>query len=63
MHVFMIFILALALLAVLGVLGAGLVQMVKGNDPQRSNKLMEYRVVFQGLALGLFALLLFAIRF
>lgn len=62
MHAFLIFVLALALAAVLGALGAGLVQMVKGNDPRRSNRLMEYRVVLQGLALGLFALLLFAIR-
>jgi Hypoxia induced protein conserved region len=61
MDVLMKFVLALALAAVLGVLGMGLVQMVKGNDPHRSNKLMEYRVVLRGLALGLFALLLLTI--
>jgi hypothetical protein len=61
MHVLAILVLAVALAAVLGVLAAGLVQMVKGNDPHRSNRLMEYRVVLQGLAIGLFGLLLFAI--
>jgi hypothetical protein len=62
MHAFVLGILALALAAVLGVLGAGLVQMVRGTDPHRSNKLMQYRVVLQGLALGLFALILFMVR-
>jgi hypothetical protein len=55
----MTFVVALALFAVLAVLGVGLVQMVRGNDPHRANRLMEYRVVLQGVALGLFAILLF----
>ena len=48
-----------AMLGVLGVLLAGMVGLVRGNStPQRSNKLMQYRVILQGVALALFALLL-----
>jgi hypoxia induced protein len=50
--------LPLAMLATLVVLGFGVVQMIRGGDPRRSNKLMQYRVVFQGLALLLFALMM-----
>ncbi len=44
------------MLATLAVLGIGMVNFVRGgNDPEasskRSNKLMMWRVVFQGLAL------------
>ncbi len=46
------------MLGVLGVLGAGMVGVVQGNDPVRSNKLMRWRVILQGIALALFALLL-----
>jgi hypothetical protein len=48
----------LAMLATLVVLGFGLVQLVRGGNPRRSNKLMQYRVLFQGLALLLFAFLM-----
>jgi hypoxia induced protein len=50
--------LPLAMLATLVVLGFGVVQMIRGGDPRRSNKLMQYRVVFQGIALLLFALMM-----
>src|SRR5258708_17490705 len=52
----------LAMLATLVVLGFGVVQMIRGGDPRRSNKLMQYRVVFQGLALLLFALLMMVFK-
>ena len=39
--------LVLALLGVLGVLGMGLVTIVRGGNPQRSNKLMQARVIMQ----------------
>jgi hypothetical protein len=52
------FLIPLAMLATLVVLGFGVVQMIRGGDPRRSNKLMQYRVVFQGIALLLFALLM-----
>jgi K+-transporting ATPase A subunit len=50
--------LPLAMLATLVVLGFGVIQMIRGGDPRRSNKLMQYRVVFQGIALLLFALMM-----
>ncbi len=53
----------LAMLGVVGVLLAGMVGVVKGGgNPQRSNKLMQYRVILQGIALALFALLLLVSR-
>ncbi len=52
----------LAMLATLVVLGFGVVQMIRGGNPRRSNKLMQYRVVFQGLALLLFALLMMVFK-
>jgi hypothetical protein len=45
----------IAMLATLAVLGFGVVQMIRGGDPRRSNKLMRSRVLLQGLALLLFA--------
>jgi hypothetical protein len=54
--------LPLAMLATLVVLGFGVVQMIRGGDPRRSNKLMQYRIVFQGLALLLFAILMMVFK-
>jgi Hypoxia induced protein conserved region len=47
-----------AMLGVLGALAMGVVTMVKGGDPRRSNKLMQARVVMQAAALVLLALLM-----
>lgn len=50
---------AVAMLATLGVLFAGMLGLVRGDgSPQRSNALMRWRVLLQGLALALFALLM-----
>jgi len=50
---------AILMLATLGVLFAGLFGLVRGGgDPKRSNKLMQWRVILQGAALLLFALLM-----
>ncbi len=48
----------LAVFAVLGVLVIGLVSMVKGGDFNKKygNKLMQARVMLQGLALAMLAL-------
>jgi hypothetical protein len=56
--------LVVAMLAVLGVLGFGIVTMIRGDSPRLSNRLMQSRVAFQGLALLLLALvmLLFGTR-
>jgi Hypoxia induced protein conserved region len=51
-----------AMLGVLGVLALGVIQMVKGGNPRRSNKLMQSRVLLQGLALLIFALFMMFYR-
>ncbi len=52
----------LAMFAVLGVLALGVFNMARGNNPQRSQKLMQSRVVLQGLALLLFAIFMLLFR-
>ena len=52
----------IAMLAVLAVLGLGLVQMVRGGDPRKSNRLMQSRVLLQGIALLLFAIFMMFVR-
>jgi hypothetical protein len=50
---------ALAMLATLGILFAGMIGLVNGkHDPGRSNRLMRWRIIMQGVALLLFVLLL-----
>jgi hypothetical protein len=50
---------ALAMLGTLGVLFAGMLGVIRGNpDPHRSNRLMRWRVILQGVSLLLFILLL-----
>jgi len=63
MTTFLTVLVVLALLATVGVLFAGLLGMVKGTqDSRRSNKLMQYRVAFQGVALLLFVTLLYMLK-
>ena len=53
----------LAMLGTLGVLFAGMLGLVRGGgDPVRSNALMRWRVLLQGVALLLFILLLSLLR-
>jgi VIT1/CCC1 family predicted Fe2+/Mn2+ transporter len=50
----------LAMLAVLGVLFAGIFGFVSGKGGgARANRLMQYRVLWQGVAIALFALLMY----
>jgi hypothetical protein len=58
MRVFLTILLCLALAGVLAVLGAGLVTIVRGGNPQRSNKLMQARVIMQAIALVVLGLLM-----
>lgn len=58
MRAFLTVLLVLAMLGVLGVLGAGVVTLLKGGNPQRSNKLMQARVIMQGVALAVLAILM-----
>jgi len=43
----LIIVVAALLLALLGVLASGIFQLFRGNDPRRSNKLMQYRIMLQ----------------
>ena len=62
MQTFFIILIGLMMLATLGVLIAGMVGLVRGGDPRRSNKLMQYRVIFQAGALVLLAILMLLLR-
>ena len=50
--------LVVAMLGVLGVLGFGVATMLRGGNPRLSNKLMQSRVIMQGVALLLLAILM-----
>jgi NADH:ubiquinone oxidoreductase subunit 6 (subunit J) len=58
MTTFVTALLVLALIGVLTVLGFGVATMLRGDNPRRSNKLMQMRVVMQALALLLLAILM-----
>ena len=58
MTTFLTILLALAMLGVLGVLGMGVATMIRGGNPRLSNKMMQMRVVMQGVALLVLVLLM-----
>ncbi len=59
MKTFLVILMVLCIVAVVGTLFAGLFNLAKPNhDPRLSNKLMRWRVVLQGAALLVFALLM-----
>ncbi|MBN8927941.1 MAG: hypothetical protein BGO51_20860 [Rhodospirillales bacterium 69-11] len=62
MHAFLTVLVGVVMLATLGVLVAGMVGMVRGGDPQRSNQLMRWRVILQGAALVLLAIMMSLLR-
>jgi len=63
MKTFLVILTVLAMLGVLAVLFMGLFGFVSGRtDGARSNRLMQYRVLLQGVALALFALLMLLSR-
>ena len=63
MITFLAILTGLSMLGTLGTLFAGMLGLVRGaNDPGRSNALMRWRVMLQGLSLGLFLLLILALR-
>jgi hypothetical protein len=59
---FLTIVIVLLMLGTLGVLFAGLIGLVRGSDPARSNQLMRWRIILQGAALLLFALLMTLLR-
>ena len=59
MRDFLVILIGILMLATLGVLIVGMVGMVRGGgDPARSNRLMRWRVILQGAALLLLAILM-----
>jgi uncharacterized BrkB/YihY/UPF0761 family membrane protein len=52
----------IAMLAALGTLGLGIISMARGDNPRRSNKLMQMRVIIQGVAILLFAIFMLLYR-
>ncbi|MGU3495254.1 twin transmembrane helix small protein [Xanthobacteraceae bacterium A53D] len=52
----------LALASVVGVLILGLANLATGGSPQRSQKLMQLRVLFQALAIVLVIATIYAMR-
>ena len=63
MVTFLAILTGLAMLGTLGVLVFGVVGMVRGGgDPARSNALMRWRVILQGVALLLFIILMSLLR-
>ena len=58
MKTLLIILVAITMLATLGVLFAGLFSMARGADAMRSIMFMRWRVLLQGAALALVALLM-----
>ena len=58
MHTLIIIGIVAASLATLAVLVRGIIQMIRGNDPRRSNKFMQMRVILQFAVLILVVLLM-----
>ena len=62
MEHFLPVLIVVAMLATLGVLGLGLLSMARGDSARRSNKLMQSRVLLQGIALLLFIVFMWLFR-
>lgn len=62
MKTFLTILLILALISVAVVLLVGVVGMLRGGDPQRSNKLMRWRVGLQAVALAIVAVLMLMLK-
>ena len=62
--VLLYFLIPLAMLATVVALGFGIYSLAKGGDfaKEHSNKLMRLRVIFQGVALALIALLVLILQ-
>jgi Hypoxia induced protein conserved region len=59
MKLFLMVLLGIDMLAVVAVMLAGALGMASpGRDPRTSNKLMRWRVILQGIAIGLVVILM-----
>ncbi len=60
---FLTILIIILMIATLGVLFAGLIGLAHpGHDPARSNRLMRWRVILQGMAILLFMILMSLLR-
>jgi hypothetical protein len=62
MHAVLTVLIAVLMLATLGALVFGVVGMVREVDPRRSNKMMQWRVLLQGVTIVLFMILMTLLR-
>ena len=62
MQIILPILVVIAMLATLGTLLFGVFWMARGGDPRRANKIMQYRVWFQGTALLLFFIFMMLYR-
>ena len=62
MEHFLPVVIVVVMLATLGILGLGLLSMARGDSARRSNKLMQGRVLLQGIALLLFLVFMWLYR-
>jgi hypothetical protein len=62
MHGFFTVLIGIAMLATLGVLIAGLTGLVREGDARRSNKLMQWRVLLQGVTILLLVIFMSLLR-
>ena len=63
MRIFLAILIGLLMLGVVGVLFAGLLGVARGGgDPERSNRLMRWRIILQAGAILLFLLLITLLR-
>ncbi|ABI62993.1 twin transmembrane helix small protein [Granulibacter bethesdensis] len=51
MHTIALILLVISMALVVGTLVAGIGSVGSGGSPERSNKLMRYRILFQGIAI------------
>ncbi len=58
MEIFLTLVLVAAMLATVASLGGGILQMLNGKSAARSNRFMQSRVLFQGIAIIAFLLLM-----
>ena len=62
MNTFILIIIGLLMFATLGVLFAGMIGMAMGVSGAAANRLMRYRVIFQGAAVALLILFMSMLR-
>jgi hypothetical protein len=62
MHGFFTIVVGIGMLATLGVLIAGFVGLVRDGDARRSNRLMQWRVLLQGVTILLLVIFMSLLR-